>query len=332
MAPPRRSVNIGLIGHGTVGSAFTRALARNADRITQRLDAEPRVMRIAVRRPEHIRLNDSRSVVSDDPEAVAADPSIDVVIDASSAPAPLATRWLTAALSRGAAVISANKLAIASSPDLLASVATRHPLFHCESAVAAGVPVIRALRDSLEGEEIHELRGLLNGTSTFILSGIERGLTFDDALTHAVGHGYTELDGAGDVDGRDAAAKLAILATLAWRRPTTADQVRRSGFDSTISRRVSEARSRGCALRLVAQAWRGNIPRLVVEVRELELADPLAAVDGVTSALEVRAELAGLLRWFGPGAGGDCTASGLIGDLIAACDALRRSVTRSLAA
>jgi homoserine dehydrogenase len=330
MTPPRPILRVGLIGYGTVGRAFARALDDNLPRLVARLDAEPRITRIAVRNPDRVRPLAPTALVDDDPDGLTGDPQLDVIVEASGA--RHADRWILAALARGTAAISANKLAIASSPGLLAALAGRHPLLHCEGAVAAAIPIVRALRDSLDGEQVHELRGVLNGTSTFVLSEVERGAGFSAALDVAVDRGFAERTGAGDLDGRDAAAKVAILATLAWRTPITLGQVRRRGFDARIVPRVTEAFARGARVRLVAHAWRGNVPRLVVEPRVLERGDPLATVTGVTNAVEIRAALAGQLHWFGPGAGGDCTASGLLSDLIMAAEVLRRRLPRNRAA
>lgn len=330
MTGPRSKLRIGLIGYGTVGSAFARALDTYHDRLTSRLGVSPRITRVAVRNPDRVRPLVPGAAVDDDPVALAADGSIDAVVEATGC--RRADEWLVIALARDAAVCTANKLTIASSPLLLRALAARHPLLHCEAAVAAGVPVVRALRDSLDGEETEHLRGVINGTSTFVLSRIESGVSFDAALDEAVAAGYAERDGAGDLDGQDAAAKLAILATLAWRIPILIGEVNRRGFDASISSLVSAASGRRSRVRLVAEAWRGNIPRLVVEPRILGEGDPLAATTGVINAVEIRASLAGRLLWLGPGAGGECTASGLLSDLIAGAEALRSRATRRLAA
>lgn len=330
----RPCLRIGLIGFGAVGRAFARALDANAARLTTRIGSDVRIARIAVRNPDRIRELAPLARIGDDAAAVAEDRGIDLLVEASGDPA--ADEWMGAALARQAAVITANKLALASSHALMRAIACRDPLLHCEGAVAAAVPVVRALRDSLDGEEIHEIRGVLNGTTTFVLSAIERGHSFEDALAQAVARGFAESTGAGDLDGQDAAAKLAILATLAWRTPILIDRVRRRGFDAGVEDLVREAATRGRRIRLVAEASRDPLlgPNLVVEPRLLDTGDPLATVDDVTNAVEIRAELAGRLTWFGPGAGGDRTASALLGDLIAAAQALcqRSSDVRSAAA
>ena len=313
-------LRLGLIGFGTVGQAFARALASTGDHLATRAGARVRLTRVAVRHPDRVRtlLGDVR--VGADPAAVASDPAIDIVVEASGANA--AGQWLTTSLARGAATISANKQAVASTPTLLQALADRDPLFHCEGAVAAAIPIVRALREGLDGEDILDIRGILNGTSTFVLSEVERGAEFATALARAESLGFAEKGSTADIDGSDAAAKLAILATTAWRTPLTRERVRVRGFDERVVGQARQAFATGHRLRLVAEAWQANGPRLVVEPRVLDADDPLASVTGVTNAVELTAVLAGQLRWFGPGAGGDRTASALLADVLAGARAL----------
>lgn len=323
-------LRVGLIGSGTVGSAFVTALATNHERLAHRLGARVRLTQLAVRDVDRHRRANPALRVHDDAAALAADPSVDVVVEASGAPE--AAHWLRAALARGAGAVSANKLAIASNTQLLECLATRHPLFHCEAAVAAALPIVRALRDSLDGEEIHALRGVLNGTTTFVLSRIEQGDSFPDALQAARDAGYAEADASNDLRGVDAAAKLAILATLAWRRPITRDQVATRGFGGEVVDAVRVARAHGARVRLVAEAWEDAGLHLRVEPRILPESDVLARAEGVVNVVEVRSALAGPLAWYGAGAGGDRTASALVSDLLAAARAVASHVTGRVAA
>lgn len=313
-------LRIGLIGHGTVGAAFARALEANSERLARRLSGRLRLVQLAVRHPDRHCTLPSGVRVHHDPAALAADPSIDIVVEASGD--ANAGAWLRRALGRGAAVVSANKLAIASDALLLESLAARDPLLQCEAAVAAAVPIVRALRDSLDGEEIHDLRGVLNGTTTYVLSQIERGQRFADALEDARTQGYAEADASADLSGRDAAAKLAILATLAWRRPIPLTAIATRGIDGNIVDVVRVARRNGARVRLVAEAWHEGRLHLRVEPRILDVGDRLAQAEGVTNVVEVHSTLAGRLTWFGSGAGGAHTASALLGDVLAAARSL----------
>ena len=203
---------------------------------------------------------------------------------------------------------------------MLERLVRRDQRLWCEGAVAAGVPVVRALRESLAGEEVQSIRGVLNGTSTFLLTRLEAGATFEAALADARALGYTEADPGADLDGTDAAAKIAILCTVAWRTPVLIDHVSVTGIRGILP----VAREGGW--RLVANAIRdGDRVRATVAPERLVSTDPLASAYGVVNVVEVRASLAGALTWSGAGAGGAATASALVGDtLSAARQALRR--------
>jgi len=255
-----------------------------------------------------------------DAAGLAADPTIDIVVEASGA--PNASRWIRTALDRGASVITANKQALARDPELLAALAARNSRLYCEGAVAAAIPIVRALRESLAGEEIHALRGVLNGTTTYVLGRLEQHRPFADALRDAQQEGFAESDPSDDLSGRDAAAKLAILCSIAWREPVTLDRVRVRGIDSTVVETVDAAREYGRRVRLVATAERNGRLHASVEPLVLDGADPLAAGSGVHNVVEVRTALAGTLTWHGAGAGGRSTASALLADTIAATRAL----------
>jgi homoserine dehydrogenase len=325
MAPVE--VRLGLIGCGTVGSAFTTSFAERRDALESITGVRLRLARIAVARPE---LRDPRTAaapITGDAAALAADPSIDIVIEASGA--PNAGDWIHAALDRGAAVVTANKQALARDAGLLTILARRGSRLHCEGAVAAAVPIVRALRESLAGEEIHGLRGVLNGTTTYVLGRLEQQQTFDHAVADAQREGFAERDPTDDLSGADAAAKLAILCSIAWREPVTLDQVRVRGIDASVSDTVDAAREYGGRVRLVASARRNGRVHASVEPLVLEDGDSLATGTGVHNVVEVRTALAGTLTWHGAGAGGRSTASALLADTIAAARALSaRGLTR----
>lgn len=318
MAPP--VLRVGLIGNGTVGAAFAAVLTESSERLARRLPIRLKLAQVAVLHPDRHRTTPGGARLHDDAAALAADPAIDVVVEASGD--PHAAAWLRTALGRGAAAVSANKLAIAGDRWLLDALARREPLLQCEAAVAAAVPIVRALRDSLDGEEIHDIRGVLNGTTTFVLSQVEQGARFDEALDRARECGYAESDASADLSGRDAAAKLAILATLAWRRPVTLDTVSTRGIDANIADVVRAATAHDARVRVVAEAWRDDELHLSVSPKILAAGDRLGQAEGITNVVEVRSSLAGPLTWFGPGAGGQHTASALLGDLLVAARAL----------
>ena len=324
MAPVE--LRLGLIGCGTVGSAFATSFAERRTSLETLTNVGLRLARIAVLRPH---LRDPRlapAPLTDDAASIAADPTIDIVVEASGS--PIAGEWIRTALDRGASVVTANKQALARDPVLLSALAHRSSRLHCEGAVAAAVPIVRALRESLAGEEIHALRGVLNGTTTYVLGRLEQQRLFADAVTDAQREGFAERNPTDDLSGADAAAKLAILCSIAWREPVTVDRVRVRGIDASVSDTVDAAREYGGRVRLVATARRNGTVHASVEPVVLDGDDPLASGSGVHNVVQVRTALAGTLTWHGAGAGGRSTASALIADTIAAT----RSLTPRVAA
>lgn len=321
MATP--TLRLGLIGHGTVGSAFTQAVRLSESLVRSRLDVRLEVTQVAVRSPDRHARALPGVRVHDDPAFLVEDPGLDLIVEASGAPE--ATEWIARGLARGVPVVTANKLALAGSRELLLHLAERHPLLHCEAAVAAALPIVRALRDSFDGEEIYEVRAVLNATTTYILDAIAAGDTFPRALERAQANGYAEADAADDLSGRDAAAKLALLATIVWRRPFALGAVSFRGIDGGIAERVVAARRRNAVVRLAATAIADEArPALTVEPTVLDADDPLARTEGVTSAVLLRGTLAGPLTWYGAGAGGTHTASALLNDVLVAARVLQR--------
>ena len=309
-------LRLGLIGCGTVGSAFAASFAERRVTLEQITGIRLRIARIAVLRPH---LRDPRlapAPLTDDAAEIAADPAIDIVVEASGA--PNASRWIHTALDRGATVITANKQALARDPGLLARLATPDPRLHCEGAVASAVPIVRALRESLAGEEIHALRGVLNGTTTYVLGRLEQQRAFADAVHDAQREGFAERDPSDDLSGADAAAKLAILCSIAWRVPVTVDRVRVRGIDPSVAETIDAAREYGGRVRLVATAEQNGRLHASVEPLVLDGADPLATGTGAHNVVQVRTALAGTLTWHGAGAGGRSTASALLADTLAA--------------
>ncbi|HUQ81032.1 MAG TPA: homoserine dehydrogenase [Gemmatimonadaceae bacterium] len=323
MAPVE--LRLGLIGCGTVGSAFATSFEDRRTALEAITGTSLRLVRIAVLRPH---LRDPwhfAAPLTDDAAAIAADPSIDVVVEASGA--PNAGDWIRTALDRGAAVVTANKQALARDPVLLTALASRSSRLHCEGAVAAAVPIVRALRESLAGEEIHALRGVLNGTTTYVLGRLEQQRPFADAVTDAQREGFAERNPTDDLSGADAAAKLAILCSIAWREPVTVDHVRVRGIDASVIETVDAAREFGGRVRLVATARRNGGVHASVEPIVLDGDDPLATGSGVHNVVQVRTALAGTLTWHGAGAGGRSTASALIADTLAAARSLTPRAT-----
>lgn len=318
MAPPE--LRIGLIGCGTVGGAYCAALSERRAWIERAHGIRLALARVAVAHPERARDHLDGARIDDDAASLAEDASIDILVEASGA--PLAGAWIATALARGAVVVTANKQALARDTALLRALAAPEPRLWCEGAVAAAIPIIRALRESLAGDEVRAVRGVLNGTTTFVLSRLERGGSFHDAVREAQRAGYAEADPTSDLSGADAAAKLAILCSIAWREPVTVDQVRVRGIGEHIVDEVRGGASYGARVRLVATAARNGGVHASVAPELLEPGDPLGAVDGVHNVVVLDTALAGTLTWHGAGAGGRSTASAVLADTIAAARSL----------
>lgn len=323
-------IRLGLIGHGTVGSAFATALRNRADLIERSLGVRLHLARVAATRPALHRSRLYGIVVTDDALQLAEDPSLDIVVEASGAGA--ANHWLRRVLDRGATAVTANKFAVAGDPVLLAALTRGEPRLQIEASVAAAVPIVRALRDSLAGEEILSIRGVLNGTTTCVLSQVERGASFEQGLAHAQSHGFAEGHAELDLNGADAAAKLSLLCTLAWRRPVPLDRIRVEGITPDIESAVRESARIGQRVRLVASAHGDGAVHAAVRPTVLEAVDPLGAASGVLNVVELQTALAGPLIWSGDGAGGLRTASALLGDVVTAARSLATRHTARAAA
>lgn len=321
-------LRVGVIGFGTVGRSYVHALLRRREALEQVSGVRLTMAELVVREPRPQPLLGAATRVHTDAAALAENPAIDIVVEVSgAAPAP---NWIASALERGAAVVTANKCALATTAPLLQYLASRRPGLYCEASVAAAVPVVRALTDSLQGDEILGIRGVLNGTTTHVLSAIEQGHSFLGALADARREGICEGDAQLDLTGADAAHKIAILCTLAWGRPVAADSVSADGITLGMELDVRRALARNRRLRLVASARRDAPVRVQPEL--LDWDDPLAQASGVTNVVEIESALAGILRWSGPGAGGMATASALLADTLGAARWLAPAVSRRVAA
>ncbi|HKX18231.1 MAG TPA: homoserine dehydrogenase [bacterium] len=312
-------VNIGLLGCGTVGGAVVQLLAKNGAEIERRSGAQLRLTRVAVAHPERPRsVTFSPGVLTTDAAAVVADPGIDVIVEVVGGLEPARTLLLDA-LEHGKHVVTANKQLIARhGPELFAAAARAGVDLRLEASVGAGVPVIQMLKESLAANRIAEVTGILNGTTNYILTRMaEDGSAFGAALADARRRGFAEADPTDDVEGHDAAAKLAILATIAFHTPVRADQVYREGISRVSPQDIQYAAELGYVLKLLAIA-REHDGRVEAHVHPafLARAHPLAAIRNELNAVFVRGDAAGEVMIVGRGAGGDPTASAVVADLI----------------
>ena len=312
-------VNVGLLGCGTVGGAVVRLLAKNGGEIERRSGAHLRLARVAVAHPERPRsVTFPSGVLTADAAAVVADPGIDVIVEVVGGLEPARTLLLDA-IEHGKHVVTANKQLIARhGPELFAAAARAGVDLRLEASVGAGVPVIQMLKESLAANRVAEVTGILNGTTNYILTRMaEEGSEFGAALADAQRRGFAEADPTDDVEGHDAAAKLAILATIAFHTPVHADQVYREGISRVSPQDIQYAAELGYVLKLLAIA-REHDGRVEARVHPafLPRAHPLAAIRNELNAVFVRGDAAGEVMIVGRGAGGDPTASAVVADLI----------------
>lgn len=313
------TVRVGILGAGTVGAALIGRLIADRDAIRLKSGVDLEVKRVAVNdlaKQRPFALKSDR--MTQDAMSVVTDPSIDVVVELMGGLDPAGDLVLTA-LRSGKPVVTANKELIATRGQEIAEAAKRAGVsVMYEAAVGGGIPVIRPLTESLAGEDIDSVSGIVNGTTNYILTAMaERGQSYDDALREAQDLGYAETDPADDVSGRDAAFKTAILASLAFGERVPPWEVQCEGIEGVSTRDIADATGRGEVIKLIGSAERVNgAVRASVGPRSLPAAHPLAGISGVTNAIFIEGPSVGRLLFTGPGAGGQPTASAVLGDLI----------------
>ena len=311
---------VGLLGCGVVGSEVVRLLAESRIDFKARSGANLVIKKIAVRNLSTHRPGIDPSLFTTDAMSIVNDPEIDVIIELMGGIEP-AHEYLLKALNNGKAVITANKALLARHGDELETASDKADVdFYYEAAVAGAIPIIRPLSESLIGDYVTKIMGIVNGTTNFILTKMfETGADFDVALKEAQSLGFAEADPTADVEGFDAAAKAAILATLAFHHTVTDADVYREGITKLTSRDIAIAKDMGMVIKLLAIAENINDEKLSVRVHPTLLPEthPLASVRGAFNAVFVEAESAGELMFYGRGAGGVPTASAVLGDLVA---------------
>ena len=320
-------LGVALLGCGVVGSEVVRLLDSHAADITARIGVPLRLVGIAVRRPELVRdLPVDRALFTTDARALVADPAPDLVVEVIGGIEPART-LLLAALERGASVVTANKALLAQDgPRLSAAAEKADRDLYYEAAVGAAIPLLRPLRESLAGDRVRRVVGIVNGTTNYILDRMDTsGAGFDEALAEAQSLGYAEADPTADVEGFDAAAKAAILASLAFDTEVGADDVYREGITDITGADIAAAASMGCVVKALAICETvvpdgETEPSVVARVHPAMVAreHPLASVRQAYNAVTLDCEAAGRLMFYGPGAGGRPTASAVLGDLVTA--------------
>ena len=315
-----KEISIGMLGCGVVGSQVARLLSEDSGDFTERSGARLALKKIAVRNLSAPRENISSQLLTTDAESIVTDPSIDIIIEVMGGIEPARTLLLTA-ISQKKSVITANKALLAKHGAELFEAADKNGVdLYYEAAVGGAIPILRPLRESIVGDHVHRIMGIVNGTTNYILTKMdERGSEFALALKEAQDLGFAEANPSADVDGNDAAAKAAILAGLAFHTRVSIDDVYCEGISKISSRDVQVAHDIDHIIKLLAIAESTPDNQISVRVHPtlIPREHPLAAVRNSFNAIFVEAESAGELMFYGRGAGGAPTASAVLGDLIA---------------
>lgn len=324
------SIGIGLLGYGTVGREVALRLLRERDSIIRRSGVRYELRAVAIRdvnKPREAHLADALLV--GDARAIVADPHIDLVVE-SIGGVNEAARLVESALDRGLHVVTANKDLIATQgPRLHALASARGATLQYEAAACSAIPIVRILTDALAGDNVLAIAGVFNGTCTAILSAMEEGADYQDALADAQARGYAEADPRSDVEGDDATHKLALLAQLAFEAAIISPRIARTGIAGVARRDIARAKMLGYRLRLIAAARRTE-NGICAEVAPLLVREehPFAQARGPENVVTVRARDAGELQLRGTGAGGTATSSAILGDVVATLRAIaERRVT-----
>ncbi|MEU6913418.1 homoserine dehydrogenase [Streptomyces olindensis] len=318
-----RPLKVALLGCGVVGSEVARIMTTHADDLAARIGAPVELAGVAVRRPDRVREGIDPALVTTDATALVKRGDIDVVVEVIGGIEPART-LITTAFEHGASVVSANKALLAQDGAALHAAAQEHDKdLYYEAAVAGAIPLIRPLRESLAGDKINRVMGIVNGTTNFILDKMDStGAGYQEALDEATALGYAEADPTADVEGFDAAAKAAILAGIAFHTRVRLDDVYREGMTEVTAADFASAKEMGCTIKLLAiceRAEDGGSVTARVHPAMIPLSHPLASVRGAYNAVFVESDAAGQLMFYGPGAGGSPTASAVLGDLVAVC-------------
>ncbi|MGH2819565.1 MAG: homoserine dehydrogenase [Actinomycetota bacterium] len=314
-----RPVRVGMLGCGIVGGAVCRMLIERSEELARRAGAPLELRRVAVRslsKPRQVTLPEH--VWTTEPFEVVRDPEIDVVVEVIGGIEP-ARDLILEATTGGKHVVTANKELLSTlGQDVMSAAEDAQVDVLFEAAVAGGIPIIRPMKESLAGDRVHRVMGIVNGTTNFILTRMsETGKSFPEALGEAERLGYTELDPTADIEGFDAAAKIAILASLAFNARVVAGDVAREGITGVTPRDIAAAHDMGYEVKLlaVAESEEGQISARVNPAM-VPRTHPLAAVRDVFNAVFVEGDEVGELMFFGRGAGGPPTGSAVVGDLI----------------
>jgi homoserine dehydrogenase len=315
-----KTLKVGMLGCGVVGSQIARLLVENKSDLTSRAGANLELVKVAVKNVKAKREGISSSLLTDDAKSIVNDPEIDLIIEVIGGISP-AKELILSAIKNGKSVVTANKALLAQAgAELYAAADNANVDLYYEAAVAGAIPILRPLRESLVGDQVHRIMGIVNGTTNYILTKMdESGTAFDDALKQAQALGFAEADPTADIEAIDAASKAAILAGLAFHSRVSDADVYREGITKITATDVKVAKAMDMVIKLLAIAELTPEGEISVRVHPALIArtHPLASVRESFNAVFVEAKSAGQLMFYGKGAGGEPTASAILGDLVA---------------
>ena len=315
-----QSLRVAMLGCGVVGTQVARLLVEHADDLAHRVGTSLELVGALVRDTSAPREGIDPALLTSDVHELLVTRKPDIVIELIGGIEP-AREYILTAMQGGASVVTANKALLALDGATLHDAAARHGVdLAFEASVAGAIPLLRPLKESLAGDRVHRVLGIVNGTTNYILTRMdESGAAYDDALAEAQALGYAEADPTADVEGLDAAAKAAILAGLAFHTRVTSDDVQAQGISGVTASDVEAARAMGHVIKLLAVAERSDDGGIGVRVNPAMVprTHPLASVREAFNAVFVEAEAAGELMFYGRGAGGGPTASAVLGDVVA---------------
>lgn len=329
------TIDIGILGLGVVGSGTVKVLQENEEAIARKVGARIRIKRIAVRdlhKPRHVQVD--RALLTNDPHEVLDDPSIRIVCELIGGVHP-AREYLLRAIQNGKSVVTANKELIAKEghePMHLASQAGLDFMF--EGSVGGGIPIVQAMKTALAGNRITEVKGIVNGTTNYILTRMtEEGAEFEDVLRDAQARGYAEADPTNDVEGYDAQYKIAILSSMAFTSRVDPSQVYTEGISRVTAHDIEHAREMGYVVKLLAIGQSAGEDAVQVRVHPalVPVGHPLAATSGPYNSILVRGNAVGDVIFYGQGAGMMATGSAVVGDIMDVCRNMVHNATGRIA-
>lgn len=325
------AIEIGLLGLGVVGSGAVEVLRRNEDAIARKTGVRVRIKRIAVRDPSKPRrVHVDPAILTTNPYDVLDDPDIRIVCELIGGVEP-AREYVLRALANGKSVVTANKELLAREghePMHRASEAGLDFLF--EGAVGGGIPIVQAMKSALAGNTITEVKGIVNGTTNYILTRMTRdGVDLAEALREAQASGYAEADPTNDIEGYDAQYKIAILSSIAFNSRVDPSQVYTEGISRVTAHDIEHAREMGYTVKLLAIGQRAGHDGVQVRVHPalVPLGHPLASTSGAYNAILVRGDAVGDVLFYGQGAGMMPTGSAVVGDIMEICRNMRHGAT-----